>query len=102
MRSNRDGDFEQSMNQLIQLLKKIMKTHPDQSQIAKMQSLFKDEGFNVNFCFFNFFPVSEEEMDELEEICEQYLADESKRPEDLTPDLNNDDLDFLRRYGIRF
>jgi len=102
MRSNRDGDFDKSIEQLIQLLRKIMKTHPDQSQFSKLQSVFRDHGVNINLCFFNFFPVGEGEIDELEEICEQYLSDDEKKPEDLTTDLNPDDLDFLRKHGLSF
>ena len=102
MGSNREGDFEQNMEQLIHLIKKIMRTHPEQGQLAKLKSLFQDQGININLCFLNFFPITADELDELEEICEQYLSDDSKRPEDLTTDLSIDDLDFLRRNGIRF
>jgi len=102
MGSNKDSEFDRSMKQLIHLLKKLVRNYPDQDQVEKMRSIFKEEGINVNFCFFNFFPVNEEEMDELEEICDQYLSDESKKPEDLAPYLSMDDVEFLRRHGIRY
>lgn len=102
MKKNREGNFEDNMEQLIQLLKRIVKSHPDQTQLDKLQRVFKDQGINVNFCFFNFFPMTDEELDELEEICEQYLGDTDKRPEDLTMDLSQDDLEFLKKNGIRY
>lgn len=102
MKPNRDGDFEQNMDQLIQLLRKIMKQEPNQGQFSKVQSLFKEQGIHINFCFFNFFPVSDDEIDEFEEICDQFLSDEEKKPEDLSTDLNAEDVDFLRRHGIRY
>lgn len=102
MRSQRDGDFEKNIQQLMQLLKKIIVTQPNQKQIAKMQSFFKEQGLNFNLFFFNFFPMSDEELDELEEIYEQYFFDDDKTPEDLTTDLNLEDIEFLRKNGIRF
>ena len=103
MRANGDKDFGNNINQLIQLLKKILTSHPpQQGHLPELESLLKGQGINLNLCFFTFLPISEEELDELEEIYEHYLFDEEKRPEELTTDLNPSDLDFLRRNGIRF
>ncbi len=102
MGNNREGDFEQSMEQLIKLLKKIMKHHPDPNQISRLQSLFRDKGININLCFFNFFPVTEEEMDEIEDLCDPFFQDDLRKSEEMTTDLSADDLEFLRRHGIRF
>ncbi len=96
-----DGDFENNMNQLIQLLKKILTSHPPHGQFD-LSKLFKGQGINLNLCFFAFLPMTEEELDEIEEIYEHYLFDEDKAPEDLTSELNSSDLEFLRRHGIRF
>ena len=90
MRGNGDRDFEHNMNQLIQLLKKILTSHPpQQGPLPEFESFLKGQGINLNLCFFTFLPMSEEELDELEEIYEHYLFDEEKRSEELTTDLNS-------------
>ena len=96
-----EGDFENNMNQLIHLLKKILTSRPPHGQ-WDLASLLKGQGINLNLCFFTFLPVTEEEMDEIEEIYEQYLFDEENGPEALDPELSPADLDFLRRNGIQF
>jgi hypothetical protein len=83
-------------------MKKILLSQPPQGPLKDVESLFKGQGINLNLCFFTFLPMSEEELDELEEIYEHYLFDEEWQSEDLTTELNSKDLDFLRRNGIRF
>ena len=99
---NFHGDFDRNMKQLIQLLKKILTGPLPQGQLPELQSLFKDQGFNLNLCFFTFLPLAPEELDELEELYEHYLFDQEKNPEELTDKLNPSDLEFLRQNGIRF
>lgn len=101
MRSKGEGDFESSVYQLIQLLKKILKTYPDQMKSSKFKPLLSEQGLNVNFFLFNILPLSEEEWDELEEIYERFMNEDASI-EDLEMDLNAEDLDFLRKHGIRF
>lgn len=100
---NLHGDFDQNMSQFIQLLKKILTSHIPQGQhFQELESLFKDQGINLNLCFFTFLPMTPQELDEFEEIYERYLFDEDRAPEDLNENLSPADLDFLRRHGIRF
>ncbi len=102
MKPDRDSDFDSSITELVQLLKKIMANHTSQSEWKKIQSVFQDKGINLNFNFFNFFPITGEELDELEEIYDQFMSDSDKKPEDLNTDLNSEDVDFLKKHGIRF
>jgi hypothetical protein len=102
MRFDQDKEFEQNMNQLIQLLKKILASPLSQGKKAEYSNWIKKEGANLNVYFFTFFPLAPEELDELEEIYDRFLFDEEVRPEDLTTDLTSMDLDFLRRNGIQF
>ncbi len=101
MKPDREGDFDQNMNQLIHLLRKILSSHPQVAQMPEIQSLFKNQGINLNL-FFTFLPMSPDDLDELEEIYERYFLDNDKRSEDLTSDLSPADLEFLKKNGIRF
>ena len=102
MKSNPDGDFEQNINQLVHLLKKIMSSHPQAGQMPELQTLFKNQGINLNLCFFTFLPMGPEDLDELEEIYEKFFMEGDKKGEELSTDLNPSDLEFLKKYGIRF
>ncbi|MFZ5801978.1 MAG: hypothetical protein ACOY3K_02550 [Candidatus Omnitrophota bacterium] len=102
MRGNREGEFEGNVMQLIELLKKIIKQHPDPGQIEKAKALFKDQGLNINFCVFNFFPMSDDEFTELEEICEQYFSDEGREVGEIRGGLTDFDQDFLKKHGLQF
>lgn len=100
-------DFDQNMNQLVRLLKKIIKGlpfHPSAQQpfgAKNNTSSPKEPGVNINFCFFNFLPITDEEIEEMDAMYDQFLADEEKSAE-LSPELNPSDVEFLRRNGIRF
>ena len=103
MNPERDREFDQNMNQLIWLLKKILKTIPThpQGDFPHFASPSKDGNIQLNLCFFTFLPIGPEDMDELEEIYDQYFFQDEKG-EDLSGELNAADRDFLRRNGIRF
>ncbi len=97
-------DFDRNMNQLVRLLKKIIKNLPF-GQIPQQQYPFskdKESGININFCFFNFLPMTEEEMEEMDAIYDQFLTEEEEKATDFSPDLSPSDMDFLRRNGLRF
>ncbi len=98
--NEKDREFDQNLNQLIGLLKKLLKNVPK----GPFQSFSgdKEAGINLNVNFFTFFPLSGEEMDEFEEIYDQYFFQDDKGAEELTTELNQSDVDFLRRHGIRF
>ncbi len=96
-------DFDQNMNQLVHLLKKIIKGLPFGSNPQPFPSNEKnDSGININFCFFNFLPITDEEIEEMDAIYDQFLAQEEGKAAEFSPELNPSDMDFLRRNGIRF
>lgn len=98
MNPDKDREFDQSMSQLLTLLKKLLKNVPKNGPFTSQD---KDQPVNLNL-FFTFFPVAPEELDELEEIYDNYFFQDDKTPEDLTTELNQSDLDFLKRNGIQF
>ena len=104
MNPDKDKNFDQSMRQLLHLLKKILKNPPSQDQISQISPLMKESGVNLNLCFFTFLPIDSEELDELEEIYDHFLFQEDKgeKPEAFSSELNPDDIDFLGRHGIKF
>ncbi len=107
---NHQHDMDGDIKKLLTLLKKILKNHPQGSdQISKFLDHKSDptKTFNLNLCFFTFIPMSPEELMELEEMYDEYLneVDESGGRRDelkLEFKLNTDDLDFLRKNGIKF
>lgn len=102
MNSENPKDFEHNINHLISLLRKIIRNIPQaKGPFSKMQDSGKDASMNINFCFFTFLPLPPDDWDEIEDIYDQYLAQE-ENSEDLSLDLNNADMEFLRRNGIKF
>ncbi|HTL47482.1 MAG TPA: hypothetical protein VL688_05405 [Verrucomicrobiae bacterium] len=97
-----ESDFNQDMKKFIQMLKKILNNSPFLEKSKDFKEAADTTEFNVNFYIFPLISMSPEEMDELEEIYENFLMDDDRNAEDLTPDLTKSDLDFLRRHGIRF
>ena len=61
MRSKREGDFESTIQQLVQLLKQMLKNYPDEIKFAKQKPFISDQGMNVNFIFMNILPWVDEE-----------------------------------------
>lgn len=92
-------EFDQHMTQLLQLLRKIIKQIPMGTLPPVSGKEMKDNGVNVNFCFFNFLPMTEEEMEQIDDMLDQFGSEEER---DLSADLNAADRDFLKRNGIRF
>ena len=106
---NHPNDMDGDIKKLLTLLKKILKNHPQGSdQLSKFLDHKADptKSLNLNLCFFTFIPMSPEELMEFEEMYEDYLneVEDSGRREEtkLEFKLNTDDLDFLRKNGIRF
>lgn len=99
-------EFDQNMNHLVHLLKKMIKSLPHLSQGGMPKFPSKGQGnndININF-FFTFLPVSADDLEEIDDIYEQYLNEEERAENhpDFTPELSASDLDFLRRHGMRF
>jgi hypothetical protein len=99
-------EFEKNIMQLLSLLKKILKNHPQED--AQMANLFEPkqmEKMVLNLCFFNFIPMTPEELSELEEAYEEALekqaggSDFCREADDFN--WNENDIEFLKRHGIR-
>ncbi|MDD5671396.1 MAG: hypothetical protein PHN49_07145 [Candidatus Omnitrophica bacterium] len=104
MKPNRDGEFEKHINQLVQLLRKIMMSHPPHGSNAKWPPFLKDlkeQGINLNICFLNFFPLPED-MEMLDELYEHFETDADPESEEFDAELSASDIEFLKRYGIRY
>ena len=106
---NHPNDMDGDIKKLLTLLKKILKNHPQGfDQIAKLMDQKNDQkSFNLNLCFFTFVPMSPEELMEFEEMYDDYLNEVegsiSRRDDHkLEFELNTDDIDFLKKNGIRF
>ncbi len=97
-----DRDFNRSMQHLVELLKKLVSHLPAQPQKDAASFQAKDSHVNVNFCFFNFLPMSPDEMDELEQIYDSMMRDHDEVAAEIRSDLTSADLEFLRRHGIRY
>ena len=103
------GDMESDIRKLLNLLKKILKNHPHGSEdVAKF---LDQKSFNLNLCFLTFIPMTPEELMEFEEMYDDYLnqaenviprKDEAKTDPRLEFRLTNDDLDFLKKHGMKF
>lgn len=98
-------DMEGDIRKLLTLLKKILKSHPQNSE--QFSKLLDQKAFNLNLCFLTFVPMSPDDLDELEDMYEEFLhqtdgllhkRDSSK----IEFKLNSDDIDFLKKHGIRF
>lgn len=98
MNPDKDREFDQNMTQLLSLLKKLIKNIPKNGSLPTSD---KDQPVNLNI-FLSFFPVAPEELDELDEIYDHLYFQDEKNIEELSADLNQADLEFLKRHGIRF
>ena len=101
-----EGEFEQSMKQLMRLLKKIMNQYPvegkNPGEMMKYLKDMKDKSPDINIFFLNMSPLSPEEFEEMEEMLEGGAMNEYLRSGELKCELNDDDQVFLKQHGIRF
>ena len=105
MRHRDNREFDSNINQLVKLLKKIIKNLPangNQGFSPVSSSQWKDNAINLNLCFITLLPMSAEELDELEELYDEYLSQEERKSGDWSTDLSSSDVDFLKRNGIKF
>jgi len=101
---NRERDSDNHMTQLLQLLRKILGSQfKNTSGLPDFfSSPQKNQAINVNVCLFSFFPMTPEELDELEAIYDDLEGSDEDSQEDLSSELTSSDVDFLRRHGIKF
>jgi len=97
-------EFEKNLNQLLGLLKKLLRSYPGGAQAANFLENKSQDKVNLNVCFFNFLPMSAEEIEELEEACSDALEQRGEESETTTSDFvwNKNDEDFLRQNGMTF
>ena len=99
-------DLNADIRKLLALLKKILKNHPQGSE--QMAKFLDQKSFDLNLCFLTFVPMTPEDLMEFEAMYEDFLNHSEEeafsRPSDSKVEfkLNPDDLEFLRKNGIRF
>lgn len=101
-------EFDKSIHQLLNLLKKILKNHPAGPSINQLLDSKNLENVVLNLCFFNFIPMTSEEMDEFEDAFHA-AQDHAEDSQDSAHDeainhfgWNEHDVEFLKRNGIKF
>lgn len=95
------NDFGESIQELLNVLKKILKSQKPGN--LDLSSLINKKDLNLNLCFFTFLPMCEEEMADLEEELAGSLdADFPAEAEELKFELSNVDREFLKKYGLKF
>jgi hypothetical protein len=104
-------DFAQNIAKLLTMLKGMVKNKSIYN--AKLSEFlgkqFGKSDVNVNLCFFTFMPMPFDEMeeDEIEEFMESHVANfehgqENFSATDLNFELNSQDIEFLKRHGLKF
>jgi hypothetical protein len=102
-----EHDFEKNMKQLLKLLKEMMMQYPHLGKVEDLTKTMKESNAkntspDINIFFLNLAPLTPEEFDELEEMFEETLMQESTRGGELRYELSPDDREFLKKHGIRF
>ena len=100
-------EFEKNLSQLLNLLKKILKTQPPASGIPPLANFLDQkhsDSVTFNLCFFNFLPISPEEMEELEEAYNEAFGGEAAGSASEGDEFtwNQNDIEFLKRNGMKF
>lgn len=95
------NDFGKNMNELLSLLKKILKSQKTGN--IDFSNLLDSKNVNLNLCFFTFLPLTEEELAEFEYEFEECVAeDAASGDEDMKFEITKNDLDFLKNHGLKF
>lgn len=105
MKPEGNRDFDNNLTQLLQLLRKIIGSQIKNTPLTDLfspQTKNQGQNINLNLCFFSFFPMTPEELEELEAIYDDLEDADEDAAEELKPELNASDLDFLRRHGIQY
>lgn len=95
------SEFGKNMEELLRLLKKILKSQKKGE--IDLSEILDQKNVNLNLCFFTFLPLSEDELSEFETELEDALQGEDLREsEGLEFKINKNDLEFLRKNGLKF
>ena len=101
MRFDRDNEFEQSLSHLVQLLKKILRNMPAQDRGGSAIPEGKDSPIQLNLCFFALVPMLPDDWEDMNDFLGP-LASMDPKADEPASELSLEDLEFLRRHGIRF
>ena len=101
-------DMSSDIKKLLNLLKKILRNHPHGSE--EVANFLDQKSFNLNLCFLTFVPMNPEDLAEFEDLYEEWMARSEEGVDSLLPQgdvkvefkLNSEDLDFLKKNGIKF
>lgn|SRR3989338_8075055 len=102
-----DG-MDSDIRKLLNLLKKILRNHPHGSE--EVAKFLDQKSFNLNLCFLTFVPMSPEDLADFEDLYEEWMARSEEGLDAFSArgdakvefKLNSDDVDFLRKHGIKF
>lgn len=97
--------MEGDVRKLLMLLKKILRNHPQGSE--QLSEFLDQKSFNLSLCFLTFVPMSPDDLDDLEEMYKEFLnqtGESSLKYGDVKIEfkLSSEDIDFLKKHGIRF
>ena len=97
-------EFERNLSQLLNLLKKLLKSKPGgEIHLPHFLDSKHADSVTFNLCFFNFIPISEEEMEEFEEAVANAFEQESDVSEGADGfSWDDNDIEFLKRHGMTF
>ncbi len=95
------NEFGKNMKELLNLLKKILKSQKMGN--VDLTALLESKNVNLNLCFFTFLPLSEEDFADFEyEMGELFAEEDPAEGGDLNSELTKNDLEFLKKYGLKF
>ena len=96
------NEFGKNMNELLRLLKKILKSQ--KLSPGDLSGILDKKNVNLNLCFFTFLPLTEEEFADLEYDMEEFFLDGDSEGSggDLKFEITTKDMDFLKKNGLKF
>ena len=95
------NEFGKNMKELLNLLKKILKSQKMGN--VDLTGLLESKNVNLNLCFFTFLPLSEEDFADFEyELDELFAEENAGEGGELNSELTKHDLEFLKKYGLKF
>lgn len=98
-------NLEGDIRKLLALLKKILMNHPQGSDyVAKF---LDQKSMDLNLCFLTIFPMIPEDLAEFEEMYREMMSPSEdsvseRKGAKIEFKLNPEDVDFLKKNGIRF
>jgi len=107
---NEHDDIAKNIKRLLALLKKMMAQEGASSNMMQgqvppeLQQMLKNQkNVNLNLCVFAFLPIHPEELEELEdEFLEGLDADGAAEKDQLSEEITESDVDFLKQNGIKY